>query len=82
MSKGNVVANPLSRKSELAIITTSLYDIQDAIREGLQHYPEAKQLMELVMQGKTRRFWVEDGLLLTIGRRIYVPNLNPSGSES
>ena len=29
--------------------------------------------MELAAQGKTRRFWVEDGLLVTTGRRVYVP---------
>lgn len=70
--KGNVMADALSRKSELAAITTARCDIQDAISDGLQHDLEAKQLMELATQGKTRRFWVEDGLLLTAERRIYV----------
>ncbi|XP_055822010.1 uncharacterized protein LOC129890490 [Solanum dulcamara] len=71
--KGNVVADALSRKFKLAAITTAHCDIQDAIKNGLQHDPEAKKLMELAVQGKTRRFRVEDGLLLTAGRRIYVP---------
>nr|XP_048326679.1 uncharacterized protein LOC125421524 [Ziziphus jujuba var. spinosa] len=33
----------------------------------------AKQLLQLAMEGKTKRFWIEDGLLYTKGRRIYVP---------
>ncbi|MCF8701922.1 retroviral-like aspartic protease family protein, partial [Corynebacterium sp. MC-10] len=71
--KSNVVADALSRKAELAAITTAHCDIREAIKEGLSHDPEAKQLMELASQGKTRRFWIEDGLLLTTGRRVYVP---------
>ncbi|XP_055824227.1 uncharacterized mitochondrial protein AtMg00860-like [Solanum dulcamara] len=65
--KGNVVADALSKKFELAAITTTYCDIQDAIKDGLQHDPEAKRLMDLAVQGKTKRFWVEDGLLLTAG---------------
>ena len=67
------MADALSRKAELAAISTVRCDIQDAIKDGVQHDPEAKKLMELAAQGKTRRFWVEDGLLLTSGRRVYVP---------
>lgn len=73
LSKGNVVANAQSRKSELAVITIARCDIQDAIRDDLQRDPEAKQLMDLAARGKTRCFWVENGLLLTAGRRIYMP---------
>ncbi|TQE13902.1 hypothetical protein C1H46_000533 [Malus baccata] len=29
--------------------------------------------MEFVKDGKTRRFWLEDGLLYTKGKRIYIP---------
>lgn len=32
----------------------------------------AKQLMGMAKEGKTKQFWVEDGLLLTKGCRIYV----------
>lgn len=39
----------------------------------MQYDPVAKQLMEFVTLGKTRQFWVEDGLLLTTGWRMYVP---------
>lgn len=67
------MADALSRKAELASITTFHCHIQDAVRDGMQHDPEAKKLMELAAQGRTRRFWVEDGLLLTSGRRVYVP---------
>ncbi|MCF8701926.1 DDE-type integrase/transposase/recombinase, partial [Corynebacterium sp. MC-10] len=71
--RSNVVADALSRKAELAAITTTHCDIRESIKEGLSHDPEAKRLMELALQGQTRRFWVEDGLLLTAGRRVYVP---------
>ncbi|RVX07789.1 Transposon Ty3-I Gag-Pol polyprotein [Vitis vinifera] len=40
---------------------------------GLQHDPMAKSLIALAHEGKTKRFWVEDGLLYTKGRRLYVP---------
>lgn len=42
--KGNVVADALSRKSELADITTTHCDIQDAIKDGLQHALKASDL--------------------------------------
>ncbi|KAF7821490.1 Transposon Ty3-I Gag-Pol polyprotein [Senna tora] len=45
--KANFVADSLSRKAELAAITTS--------------------------QSKTRRFWLEDGVLVTKGSRTYIP---------
>ncbi|XP_070009636.1 uncharacterized protein [Nicotiana sylvestris] len=70
--KGNVVADALSRKVELAAITSARWDIWEAIKEGMQHDLVAKQLIELANKGKTRRFWIEDGLLLTTGRRVYV----------
>src|ERR1051325_8355514 len=31
--------------------------------------------MQLAEEGKTRQFWVEDGLLITKGNRLYVPRL-------
>lgn len=71
--KGNVVANALSRKAELAAISTAQYDICEAIKEGLKHDLKAKRFMKLATQGKTLRFWIEDGLLLIVGWRVYVP---------
>nr|XP_009786885.1 PREDICTED: uncharacterized protein LOC104234933 [Nicotiana sylvestris] len=40
--KGNVVADALSRKVELAAITSTRWDIREAIKEGMQHDPTAK----------------------------------------
>ncbi|RVW72184.1 Transposon Ty3-I Gag-Pol polyprotein [Vitis vinifera] len=63
-----------SRKVELASMTSQPQgDIIDLLREGLQHDPVAKSLIALAHEGKTKRFWVEDGLLYTKGRRLYVP---------
>ena len=47
--------------------------IRPMIRELLQEDPTAQQLIGLVEQGKNRRFWMDDGLLLTRGNRLYVP---------
>lgn len=71
--KANVVADALSRKAELAAMNKSHEGILEAIRVGMKHDPLAKQLVELATEGKTKRFWVEDGLLYTKGRRVYVP---------
>lgn len=48
------MADTLSRKIEVASITTTHCDIQDAIKDGMQHDPAAKKLMDLVAQGKTK----------------------------
>ena len=45
----------------------------DLLKEGLQHDPVVKSLITLAHEGKTKWFWVEDGLLYTKGRRLYVP---------
>uniref|UniRef100_A0A1S3Y7C9 RNA-directed DNA polymerase homolog n=1 Tax=Nicotiana tabacum TaxID=4097 RepID=A0A1S3Y7C9_TOBAC len=67
--KGNIVADALSRKAKLTAITSTRWDIREAIKESIQHDPAAKQLIELANQGNTTHFWVEDGLLLTTGRQ-------------
>ncbi|RVW44493.1 Retrovirus-related Pol polyprotein from transposon 17.6 [Vitis vinifera] len=70
----NHVADALSRKTELASMTSQPQgDIIDLLREGLKHDPVAKSLIALAHEGKTKRFWVEDDLLYTKGRRLYVP---------
>ncbi|KAF7807517.1 transcription factor Pur-alpha 1 [Senna tora] len=71
--KANFVADALSRKAELAAITSPSFPLVDRIKEGLEHDPQAKSLMELASQGKTRRFWLEDGVLITKGSRTYIP---------
>ena len=70
----NHVADALSRKAELAFMTSQPQgEMVDLIKEGLQHDPVAKSLITLAHEGKTRRFWVEDGQLCTKGKRLYVP---------
>lgn len=65
--KANVIADSLSRKPKLAMITRVTCDLADQIKEGLSHDPPTRSLMEMAREGKTRKFWVEDGLLLTVG---------------
>ena len=45
----------------------------DLLKEELQHDLVAKSLIALAHEGKTKRFWVENDLLYTKGRRLYVP---------
>ena len=69
--KANVVADALSRnrKAELATLTASTpdYIFLDRRKEGLQQDTLAKNLLKLASKGKTRRFWVNDGTLMTVG---------------
>lgn len=71
--KANVVADALSRRAELAAIPQVKGDIKGLIREGLEHDPIARQIIDLAVKRGTKRFWVEDGLIYTRGRRLYVP---------
>ncbi|KAJ0037276.1 hypothetical protein Pint_23118 [Pistacia integerrima] len=71
--KTNVVADALSRKAELASITQVTSALADRIKQGLQHEPLARNIIALVEEGKTRRFWLTDGLLYTKGNRLYIP---------
>ncbi|VFQ66115.1 unnamed protein product [Cuscuta campestris] len=73
LGKGNVVADALSRKAELASITSPSFPLVDRVKEGLEQDPQAKNLKELASQGKTRWFWLEDGVLITKGNRVYIP---------
>lgn len=43
----------------------------DKIKEGLDHDPQARILMELTKQGKTRQFWVEEGLIIIKVNQAY-----------
>ncbi len=54
--KTNVVADALSRKSELAATSSSRADILERILKGLESDPIAKNLREQDKDGKTRRF--------------------------
>lgn len=42
------------------------------IKEGMENDPLDKQLVSLVKQGKSKKFWVEDGLLYTKRKRVYI----------
>ena len=68
------MVDALSHKTELASMTSQPQgDIMDLLREGLKHDPVAKSLIALAHEGKTKWFWVEDDLLYTKRRRLYVP---------
>ncbi|RVW61382.1 Transposon Ty3-I Gag-Pol polyprotein [Vitis vinifera] len=70
----NHVVDALSRKAKLAsMMSQPQGDIMDLLREKMQHDLVAKSLITLAHEGKTKRFWVEDDLLYTKGRRLYVP---------
>ncbi|KAK2970924.1 hypothetical protein RJ640_021177 [Escallonia rubra] len=84
----NSVADALSRRAKLdqvalmamnAIVRADIrvaINIERKIRKALTRDPVAQQLLKLVKSGKTRLFWQEDGLLMTKGRRLYVPRVN------
>ena len=70
------MADTLSQKAELtSMMSQPQGDIMDLLREGLQHDPMVKSLIALAHEGKTKGFWVEDDLLYTKGRRLYMPKL-------
>lgn len=71
--RDNVVADALSHKAELAAISLAKGTLMERIREGFERDPMARELMSLAKSGKTKRFWVEDGLLYSKGHRLYVP---------
>ncbi|KAL5804307.1 hypothetical protein ACOSQ3_031107 [Xanthoceras sorbifolium] len=48
-------------------------EVINLIKEGLQHDSLGKSLVGLANDGKTKRFWVQDDLLYTVGNRLYVP---------
>ncbi|KAI3454911.1 hypothetical protein Pfo_011574 [Paulownia fortunei] len=72
--KANVVVDALSQKMELAAVSLAKGEITDLIKQGLDQDPLARELKKLAVEGKTKQFWVEDGLLYyTKGRCLYVP---------
>ncbi|KAK3010615.1 hypothetical protein RJ639_010791 [Escallonia herrerae] len=84
----NSVADALSRRAELdqvalmamnAIVRADsrvAINIGKKIKKALTRDPVAQQLLKLIESGKTRQFWQEDGLLMTKGRRVYVPRVD------
>ncbi|KAH0693436.1 hypothetical protein KY285_020533 [Solanum tuberosum] len=72
--KANVVPDALSRKAALdATISSTCSSVIDDIKKCIQHDPVAKQLLVFAQQGKMKKFWEENRLLYTMGRRLYVP---------
>lgn len=65
-----MVADALSRKAELAAISSPSFPLVDRIKECSSHDLQAKGLIELANQGKTR--WLKDGFRAK-GGRVYVP---------
>ena len=77
----NQAADALSRKADLAalkvlaslshsVVSTT---IRQRIKDGLGKDPVAQTIMKLVKEGKSSRFWLEEGLLMTKGSRVFVP---------
>lgn len=71
--KANLVADALSKKVELATIVKINGELLTLVKEGMEHGNLAKNLVTMAKEGKTKRFWEEDGILYTRGRRVYVP---------
>ncbi|KAL0303197.1 UNVERIFIED_CONTAM: Transposon Tf2-11 polyprotein [Sesamum radiatum] len=77
----NHVADALSRRADLAslgsvaVLSSSVVatSIRDQVRELLPKDSVAQGLVHLVKQGKARQCWLDDGLLMTKGNRLYVP---------
>ena len=69
----NVVADALSRKAEFASISQVTSPLLSKIKEGIKADPQTQSIIALIREGKTRRFWLDEDLFYTKGRRIYVP---------
>lgn len=48
--------------------------IKSKIQQELVKDPTALNKMDLIKQGKTRQFWMEDDLLWVKGLRLFMPN--------
>ncbi|KAL0373943.1 UNVERIFIED_CONTAM: Transposon Tf2-12 polyprotein [Sesamum radiatum] len=77
----NHMADALSRRADLASLVSVAAlsssavatSIRDRARELLPKNSAAQGLVHLVEQGKARQFWLDGGLLMTKGNRLYVP---------
>ena len=47
--------------------------IRERIKKNLEKDPTVRTILKLIEEGKTRQFWVEDGLLWAKGGHLYVP---------
>ncbi|KAE8734320.1 hypothetical protein F3Y22_tig00000773pilonHSYRG00160 [Hibiscus syriacus] len=71
--KVNFVADALSRRYNMELVSMPTGQMRERIKGGLSHDPMATSLIELATEGKTRKFWLEGGLLYARGHRLYVP---------
>ncbi|KAE8660305.1 Detected protein of unknown function [Hibiscus syriacus] len=71
--KVNSVADALSRRCDMEFVSLPTGQMRERIKEGLSHDPIAPSLIELAKGGKTRKFWLDGGLLYVRGHRLYVP---------
>ena len=77
----NQVADALSRKADLAALrvlaalsnSAVATTIRQRIKDSLRKDPVAQTIVKLVTKGKSSRFWMEDGLLMTKGSQVFVP---------
>ncbi|KAJ7971439.1 Retrotransposon protein, putative, Ty3-gypsy subclass [Quillaja saponaria] len=79
--KSNQAADALSCKAELATMTYVTHisasrvatSMRKRIRENLDKDPVAQAIINLAKEGNTCQFWVEDGLLMAKGNRLFIP---------
>ncbi|KAL9252827.1 Retrovirus-related Pol polyprotein from transposon 17.6-like protein [Drosera capensis] len=71
--KANLVADALSQKAKFVGIATPNVSLLERLKKGMEHDLQANGLVELAKQGKTRRFWLDEGLIRTKGGSLYVP---------
>ncbi|KAL8140180.1 hypothetical protein V2J09_006201 [Rumex salicifolius] len=74
--RSNVVVDALSLTPSLASITVAQKEVTTTIKAGLEIDLVTSSLKKLVEERNIREFWLEDGLLLTKGKRIYVLRFN------
>uniref|UniRef100_A0A803N8Q4 RNA-directed DNA polymerase n=1 Tax=Chenopodium quinoa TaxID=63459 RepID=A0A803N8Q4_CHEQI len=72
----NCVPDALSRKTQevFAALTSVQSDFTQRVRDECKDNAEYVKLCELVKEGSVRRYWLENGLLLAQGGRLYVPS--------
>ncbi|XP_070010410.1 uncharacterized protein [Nicotiana sylvestris] len=81
--KTNHVANVLRRRANLASVcllatlreSEVATTIKDQIHDLLIKDPAAQYFVDLVGQGKTRQFYMEDGFLKVKGNQLYIPKV-------
>ncbi|KAG9447517.1 hypothetical protein H6P81_013645 [Aristolochia fimbriata] len=80
-SKTNSLVDALSRKADLAAMRKEVVaatshvspSLIERIHSGLRVDTQVGSLLQSVMIGGTRKFWLDDGLLKIKGGRLYVP---------